>query len=202
MVSLHGERLPYGIISGGTICHDICSLIMKFVWGKIYIKGEALPYGIVSPLGKFCHGISSVGRFAILYYSTLGKFCHGISYGIPSWGTFAVWYHFRGDNLPWYLFPHHEICVGEDLHKGGSITIWYYFPSGEVLPWDFFQGKVCHMVFLQGERLPYGIISGCVCGGGGRGGEFPCDTGVIGSDIPWLDFSAYNALTWVITLME
>ena len=34
------------------------------------------------------------------------------------------------------------------------------------------------MVFLQGGRLPYGIISG---GGGlgGGGGEFPWDTGVL-----------------------
>ena len=30
---LHGERLPCGIISGGTICHGICSLIKKFVCG-------------------------------------------------------------------------------------------------------------------------------------------------------------------------
>ena len=30
------------------------------------------------------------------------------------------------------------------------------------------------MVFLQGERLPYGIISG---GGGAQGEEFSCDTG-------------------------
>ena len=49
------------------------------------------------------------------------------------------------------------------------------FPLVEVLPWDFFRGKVCHMAFLQGERLPYGIISG---GGGGLGGEFPCDTDI------------------------
>ena len=44
MVFLHGECLQYGIISGGTICHGICSLIMKSVWG------EALLYGIVSHL--------------------------------------------------------------------------------------------------------------------------------------------------------
>ena len=55
------------------------------------------------------------------------------------------------------------------------------FPPGEVLLWDFFQGKVCHMaVFLQGGRLPYGIISGGRGGGGGLGGGgFPCDTGVL-----------------------
>ena len=41
---------------------------------------------------------------------------------------------------------------------GGRLAIWYYIP-GEVLLWDFFRGKVCYMVFLQGERLSYGIIS-------------------------------------------
>ena len=66
-----GEGFSYGIISVGTICHGISSLIMKFVWvggggiyhrwGKLYhmvlfppwgssamgfIPGEGLPYGI------------------------------------------------------------------------------------------------------------------------------------------------------------
>ena len=76
MIFLHGERLPHGIVSAGTISHGICSLIMKFVCGgggeQIYHRGETLPYGIVPP-------------------------------------------------------------------------------PGEVLPWDFFRGKVCHMVFLQGD---------------------------------------------------
>ena len=45
-------------------------------------------------------------------------------------------------------------------------------PYGIIPPWGssamgFFRGKVCHMVFLQGERLLYGIISG------GRGGGAP-----------------------------
>ena len=71
MVFLQGERLPYGIISAGTISHGICSLIMKFVWGEIYHRGETLPYGIVSSLWKFCHWISS------------GE---GLPYGIPSGG--------------------------------------------------------------------------------------------------------------------
>ena len=81
-------------------------------------------------------------------------------------GRFFIWYNFRGDNLPWYFFPYHEICVGGGRFTidGGSFTIWYCFPPGEVLPWDLFRGKVCHMVFLQGESLLYGIISG---GGGG-----------------------------------
>ena len=62
MIFLHGERLPYGIIFAGTISHGVCSPIMKCVCvggGEIYYRGETLPYGIVSPLGKFCHGISS-----------------------------------------------------------------------------------------------------------------------------------------------
>ena len=49
---------------------------------------------------------------------------------------------------------------------GGRFTIegealpYSISPPGEVLPRDLFRGKVCHMVFLQGERLSYGIISG------------------------------------------
>ena len=41
-------------------------------------------------------------------------------------------------------------------------------PPGEVLPWHLFRGKVCYVVFLQGEHLPYGIISGEVFFRGGR----------------------------------
>ena len=42
--AIEGERLPYGIISGGTICRGICSLSMIFVcvWGgggEIYHRG-------------------------------------------------------------------------------------------------------------------------------------------------------------------
>ena len=96
---------------------------------------------------------------------------------------------------------HLEFVLEEICHRGGRFAIWYYsllgkfchrissggggggkvchmvlFPPGEVLLWDFFRGKVCHKVFLHGERLPYGIISEgfvslsrnvCVCGGGG-----------------------------------
>ena len=86
-VFLHGERFPYGIISGVIICHGSCSLIMEFVWGEAY---------------------------------------HMV------------------------LFPRPP-------------------PPLSVLPCDFFQ--VCHMVFLQGERLPYGMISGR--GGGGVRGRIP-----------------------------
>ena len=86
MVFLHWERLSYGIISGGTIFLDICSLIMKFVcvWGggEIYNRGEALPYDIVSPPPW---GSSAMGFLPE----------EGLPYGIPSGGTFAIWYNFR-----------------------------------------------------------------------------------------------------------
>ena len=64
------------------------------------------------------------------------------------------------------------ICVGGDLPSdffrggGGGCCHMVLFPPGEVLLWDFFRGKVCHKVFLHGERLPYGIISrGTICHG-------------------------------------
>ena len=109
-------------------------------------------------MGKFCHGISSGG----------GGGGGRLPYGIPSWGTFAIWY-----NLPRYLFPHHEMCVGDDINVctiEGEALPYDIVPL--VLAWNVFRGKVCHMVFIQGERLPYGIVSG---GGGG----FPCDTGAV-----------------------
>ena len=86
MVFLHGERLPYGILSDGQSAKGICSLIMQCVWGDdihlCTIEGEALPYGIVPPpLGKFWHGMFS------------GE---GLPYVIPSGGTLAIWYTFRG----------------------------------------------------------------------------------------------------------
>ena len=71
MVFLHGERLPYGIISGGTMCHGICSLIMKFVWGKLYHMVLFPPWG-----------------------SSAMGFLPGVR--IPSAGTFAIGYNFRG----------------------------------------------------------------------------------------------------------
>ena len=65
--AIEGEDFPYGIISGGTICHGICSLIMTFVCGggefyhmalspppprgssaMGFLPGEGLPYGIIS----------------------------------------------------------------------------------------------------------------------------------------------------------
>ena len=71
MIFLHGERLPYGIISAGTISHDICSLIMKFVGGERFtIEGKLYHMVLFPPLGKFYHGISS----------------GGLPYGIPSGG--------------------------------------------------------------------------------------------------------------------
>ena len=60
MIFLHGERLPYGIISAGTISHGICSLIMKCVCGggggEIYHRAETLPYDIVPPWGSSVMG--------------------------------------------------------------------------------------------------------------------------------------------------
>ena len=103
-----------------------------------FFRGVGVAKWYYTPLGKFCYGISSGGGGG-----------GGLPYGIPSWGTFAIWYNFRGDNLPWYLFPHHGICVGETYHRGGSFTIWYCFPLG----------KFCHGMYYGG-RLPYGIPSG------------------------------------------
>ena len=78
-----------------------------------------------------------------------------LSYGIISAGTIS-----------------HGICSlimkfvwGEIYHKGETLP-YGIDPPGEVLPLDFFRGKVCHMVFLQGGRLPNGIISGGGVGGG------------------------------------
>ena len=57
---------------------------------------------------------------------------------------------------------------GEIYHRGGTLPNGIALPPpGEVLTLDFFRGKVFHMVFLSGGRLPYGIISG----GGGLGGK-------------------------------
>ena len=105
--------------------------IWNLGWRRFAIEGEGLPYGIISPWGS-----SAIGFL-----------------------PFAVWYNLRGDNLPWYLFPHHESCVGGG---GGGFTI-----EGEALPygivppmgnfyhgissggrfaiWYSFRGNVCHM---------------------------------------------------------
>ena len=82
--------------------------------------GGGLAIWYYSPLGKFCHRISSGGGGEGLPYGIISPWGdsamgfllgEGLPYGIPSWGTFAIWYNFRGENLPWYLFPYHEICV-------------------------------------------------------------------------------------------
>ena len=80
MVFLHGERLPYGILSDGQSAKGICSLIMQCVWGDdihfCTIEGEALPYGIVPPPpGKVLAWNVFRGRFAICY-SFRGNACH------------------------------------------------------------------------------------------------------------------------------
>ena len=132
---------------------------MEFVLEEICHRGGRFAIWCYFPLGKFCHGISSGGGggVAIWYYFPLGKFCYGISSGgrFGIWysfieNVFAIWYNFRVDNLPWYLFPHHAICVG------GIFTI-----EGEALPYCIVPplGKFCHG-FSSGEGLPYGIPSG------------------------------------------
>ena len=88
--------------------------------------------------------------------------------------SLSLWYNFRGDNLPWYLIPHHELCVcgGGDLpYRGKLYHMLLSPPPEEVLPWD----------------LPYGIPLGRTFaiwysfrgGGGFRGEELPCDTGTL-----------------------
>ena len=57
IVFLQGERLPYGIISAGTFSH-LCG-------GRFTIEGKFYHMVLFPPLGKFCHWISSGGRFAI-----------------------------------------------------------------------------------------------------------------------------------------
>ena len=91
----------------------------------VFRGGGGLPYGIIPPWGSSAMGFPP------------GE-------GLPSWGTLAIWYNFRGENMPWYWFPHHEICVwagGREIyHRGGSFTIWYCFPP---------------VGFLRGDGLPY-----------------------------------------------
>ena len=55
---------------------------------------------------------------------------------------------------------------GEIYHRGETLPYGIVPPPplGKLCHWISSGGKVCHMVFRQGGRLPYGIISG---GGGG-----------------------------------
>ena len=89
---------------------------MEFVLEEICHRGGSSAMGFLpgGGGGETCHmvlfpwGSSAMGFLP-------GE---GLLYGIPSGGTFAIWYNFSGDNLPWYLFPYHEICVcggGGDL---------------------------------------------------------------------------------------
>ena len=123
-------------------------------------------------LEEICHrgGSSAIGFLP-------GKACHmvlfpwgssamgfpgeGLPYCIPSGGTFAIWYNFSGDNLPFGSLIMKFVC-GEIYLRGETLPYGIVFPPGEVLPLDFFRGKVCHII------LPYGIISG---GGGGVRGK-------------------------------
>ena len=105
--------------------------IWNLCWRRFAIEGEGLPWGS-SAMG-FLPG-------------------EGVPYGIPSWGTFAMWHNFREEIC-------HGICPLIMQFAWGELYHMVLFPPGEVLPCDF-RGKVCHMVFLHGERLPCGIISG------------------------------------------
>ena len=78
-------------------------------------------------------------------------------------------------------------------------------PPVKVLPWDFFRGKVCHMLFPKGELLPHGIISGGGgLGGGGGGGGFPCDTGNVLNNafIIYVIFSPVRSTYVVVIVMS
>ena len=150
---------------------------MEFVLEEICHRGGRFAIWYYFPLGKFCHGISSgggggeclpCGIISPWGSSAMGFLPgEGLPYGIPSWGTFAIWYNFRGDNLPCYLFPHHEICVA------GRFTI-----EGEDLPYDIVSPwRSSAMGFLPGEGFPYSIPSGGTFAiwyhfrGGGLGGK-------------------------------
>ena len=141
--AIEGEGLPYGIIFPGEVLPwdlfrggggKICPIWYYSPWGSSAIGflpeggGGGLPYGIIPPWGSSVIGflpgglpygtISPWGNSAVRFL--LGE---GLPYGIPS----SIWYNFRGENLPWYLFPYHEmcVCVGgvEIYHRGGSFTI-------------------------------------------------------------------------------
>ena len=140
-IAIEGAGLPYGIIFPGEVLPwdlfrggggEICPIWYYFLpLGKFCHRissggGGGVLYGIISPWGssvigflpgggEVCHYgiIPPCGNSAMRFL--LGE---GLPYGIPSWGTFAIWYNFRGENLPWYLFPYHEFCVwggGGDL---------------------------------------------------------------------------------------
>ena len=126
-------------------------------WRRFAIEGEGLPYSIIPPWGSSAMGFLPGGMFAIWYYSLWVSSAtgflpgEGLSYGIYLWGTFAIWYNFRGDNLPWYLFPHHEICVGR------RFTI-----EGEALPYGIVSplGKFCQFRYehSKGQAIAMCIL--------------------------------------------
>ena len=135
-----GEVLPWEIFRGGG-------------------GGEGLSYGIIFPWGNSAMGFLPGIRFAIWNYFPhrevlLWDFFRGgsLPYGIPSWGTFAIWYNFRGDNLPWYLFPHHEICVGGFTIEGEALPYGISPPPPwGVLPWDLFHGRFAVWYSFRGN---------------------------------------------------
>ena len=90
--------LLYGVCVGGEICH----------------RGGRFAIWYYSLLGKFCHRISSGGRFAIRY-SFMGNVCHI--------GSFS-----RGQSAMVFVPLSRNVCVcvgggGVIYHRGGSFTI-------------------------------------------------------------------------------
>ena len=126
--------------------------IWNWCWRRFAIDGEGLLYGIIPPWGSSAIGILPGGGGGDVYRMVL------FPPGAVLWdffrGRFSKWYNFRGDNLPWYLLPYHEICVGggKIYHRGGSFTIWYCSPPPP--PGSSAMG------FIPGEGLPYGIPTG------------------------------------------
>ena len=108
-----------------------------------------MPYGIISP-----------GEVLPLdFFRGGGGGCHMVLF--PP-GEVLIWDFFRGggegEGLPYGIISRGTICHGNCslimkfvcVGGGGRFTIEgealpYGIVPGEVLPWDFFRGKVCHM---------------------------------------------------------
>ena len=95
----HMVSFPGG---GGTICHGICSLIMKFVWGGFTIwycfpPGEVLPWDFFR--GKVCHMVFFRGeRLSYGIISGGGGVVRGGG-GIPMWHRQRFAQHFYNIRL-------------------------------------------------------------------------------------------------------
>ena len=133
--------------------------MMEFVLEEIcHIEGEVLPWNFVRGGAIFGlpYGIISPwGSSAMVFIPG-----EGLLYGIPSGGTFAMWYYFSGDNLSWYLFPCHEICVwgrGERFIIEGKLYHMVLFPPWGSSAIGFLpgEGNACLWIEqIQGGRLP------------------------------------------------